>query len=187
MIATLAATGLRNGEIGGLTVDRVDFLRRTVTVDRQLVGTALREPRFGPPKTKASNRVIPVPAALVETMAAHLSEFPSETVVFRTAHGSPWTRKTLNGEWRDWLAKAAVAFNPHDLRHFYASGLIAAGLSPKVIQARLGHATITETMDTYGHLWPDDEDRTRDAAGALLEGISRTADGLAARKSWSQA
>ena len=41
----------------------------------------------------------------------------------------------------------------HDLRHFYASTLIAANLNPKVIQARLGHATITETMDTYGHLF----------------------------------
>jgi integrase len=38
----------------------------------------------------------------------------------------------------------------HDLRHFYASALIAANLNPKVIQARLGHATVSETMDTYG-------------------------------------
>ena len=42
----------------------------------------------------------------------------------------------------------------HDLRHFYASTLIAANLNPKVIQARLGHATITETMDTYGNSSP---------------------------------
>jgi hypothetical protein len=49
----------------------------------------------------------------------------------------------------------------HDLRHFYASTLIAANLNPKVIQARLGHATITETMDTYGHLFPDAEDLGR--------------------------
>jgi integrase len=40
----------------------------------------------------------------------------------------------------------------HDLRHFYASALIAANLNPKIIQARLGHATLAETMDTYGHL-----------------------------------
>src|SRR5215813_14776551 len=46
----------------------------------------------------------------------------------------------------------------HDLRHFYASALISANLNPKVIQARLGHATIAETMDTYGHLFPDAED-----------------------------
>lgn len=46
----------------------------------------------------------------------------------------------------------------HDLRHFYASALIAANLNPKVIQARLGHATVSETMDTYGHLFADADD-----------------------------
>jgi integrase len=44
------------------------------------------------------------------------------------------------------------------LRHFYASALIATNLNPKVIQARLGHATVGETMDTYGHLFQDAED-----------------------------
>jgi integrase len=52
---------------------------------------------------------------------------------------------------------------PHTLRHTYASWLIARGVHAKVIQERLGHATIQETMDTYGHLFPDEADRTRDA------------------------
>jgi integrase len=56
----------------------------------------------------------------------------------------------------------------HDLRHFYASTLIAANLNPKVIQARLGHATITETMDTYGHLFPDAEDLGRGAIDGIF-------------------
>lgn len=53
-------------------------------------------------------------------------------------------------------------------RTFYASTLIAANLNPKVIQARLGHATITETMDTYGHLFPDAEDLGRGAIDAIF-------------------
>ena len=56
----------------------------------------------------------------------------------------------------------------HDLRHFYASALIAANLNPKVIQARLGHATTVETMDTYGHLFPDAEDLGRTAVDQAL-------------------
>jgi integrase len=56
----------------------------------------------------------------------------------------------------------------HDLRHFYASTLIAANLNPKVIQARLGHATISETMDTYGHLFPDSEDLGRGAIDSIF-------------------
>jgi integrase len=49
----------------------------------------------------------------------------------------------------------------HDLRHFYASMLIAANLHPKTIQARLGHASIVETLDTYGHLFPMAEEDGR--------------------------
>jgi hypothetical protein len=56
----------------------------------------------------------------------------------------------------------------HDLRHFYASTLIAANLNPKVIQVRLGHATIAETMDTYGHLFPESEELGRGAIDAIL-------------------
>ena len=51
----------------------------------------------------------------------------------------------------------------HDLRHHYASLLIAAGCSVKSVQERLGHASAVETLQTYAHLWPDDEDRTRAA------------------------
>jgi integrase len=58
----------------------------------------------------------------------------------------------------------------HDLRHFYASALIAANLNPKVIQARLGHATIAETMDTYGHPFPDSENLGRGAVDDVLAG-----------------
>ena len=51
---------------------------------------------------------------------------------------------------------------------FYASALIHANLNPKVIQSRLGHATIAETMDTYGHLFPDSEDLGRGAVESAL-------------------
>ncbi len=56
----------------------------------------------------------------------------------------------------------------HELRHYYASLLIRHGESVKVVQARLGHATAAETLDTYSHLWPDSEDRTREAIDGVL-------------------
>jgi integrase len=56
----------------------------------------------------------------------------------------------------------------HDFRHFYASLLIVGGESVKVVQARLGHASARETLETYAHLWPDTEDRTRQAVDAIL-------------------
>ncbi len=59
----------------------------------------------------------------------------------------------------------------HDLRHFYASALIAANLNPKIIQTRLGHATITETMDTYGHLFVDADDQGRTAVDQAISPV----------------
>jgi integrase len=58
----------------------------------------------------------------------------------------------------------------HDLRHFYASGLIASGCDVVTVQRALGHATATTTLNTYSHLWPTAEDRTRRAAEQLLQG-----------------
>ena len=78
-----------------------------------------------------------------------------------------------------WRAAVKAAGLPegtrfYSLRCYCASALIAANLNPKMIQSRLGHATIGETMDTYGHLFPDSEDLGRGAiqcalAGALAE------------------
>ena len=56
----------------------------------------------------------------------------------------------------------------HDCRHYYASLLIRHGESVKTVQARLGHASAAETLDTYSHLWPDSEDRTRRAVDEVL-------------------
>ena len=68
-----------------------------------------------------------------------------------------------------WAAAAAPTRTSfHSLRHFYASLLIRHGESVKVVQARLGHASAAETLDTYSHLWPDNEDRTRAAVDEVL-------------------
>jgi len=66
----------------------------------------------------------------------------------------------------------------HSLRHYYASLLIRHGESVKTLQARLGHASASETLDTYSHLWPDSDDRTRDAIDAVL-GSSRDLEEVA--------
>ena len=68
----------------------------------------------------------------------------------------------------------------HDLRHYYASLLIRHGESVKVVQRRLGHKTAQETLDTYGHLWPDSDGRTREAVdGELFRATTLDGPGLA--------
>jgi integrase len=61
-----------------------------------------------------------------------------------------------------------AAFRFHELRHYYASLLIADGASVKVVQARLRHASAKTTVDVYGHLWPDSDESTRTAVEAVL-------------------
>ncbi len=63
-------------------------------------------------------------------------------------------------------------FDFHELRHYYASLLIRYGESVKTVQARLGHKSAEETLNTYSHLWPDSDDRSRDAVDAALRAES---------------
>ena len=76
MVVLVAGTGLRQGEAFGLTVDRLDFLRRTLRVDQQLSLLAGGGPYLAPPKTEASRRTIPLPNVVVAALAAHLAAFP---------------------------------------------------------------------------------------------------------------
>ena len=162
---------MRQGECFGLTVDRVRFLERAITVDRQLVTVAGHPPTLGPPKTRASHRTIPLPQVVADALAAHLAAFPAESdaLVF-TQSGKPITRSTFGYRWRAAVKKAKLPHGTgfHALRHYYASLLIRHGESVKTVQARLGHASAVETLDTYSHLWPDSDDRTRDAIDSVL-------------------
>lgn len=168
-----AGAGLRQGEVFGLTADRIDFLRRQIVVDRQLVTPKSGAPFLGPPKRPASVRTIPVGRIVTDVLAAHLARYePGEHgVILSHEDRRPVTRNRVAEIVRAAVKQAgAEGARFHDLRHFYASALIRKGLSVKAVQARLGHASAVETLDVYGHLWPDDEDRTRDAVDDLLGG-----------------
>jgi len=163
LVLTAAGLGLRQGEACGLTVDRVDFLRRTVRIDRQLV-TGRDGVRFGPPKTPASDRAVPLPATVAEILAEHLRIVGpgDDGLIFTLDGGRPISRNRLADRFRAAARQAGLAgVTFHVLRHFAASALIASGCSVKAVQSFLGHATAAETLDTYGHLWPDDDDRLR--------------------------
>jgi integrase len=104
-------------------------------------------------------------------LAEHLRKFPvtGDGLVFTTEAGAPLNRTRFSASvWRPAVQRPGLeGVTFQDLRH-YASLLIRHGESVKVVQARLGHATAAETLDTYSHLWPDSEDRTREAIDAVL-------------------
>jgi integrase len=166
-----AGSGLRQGELLGLTVDRIDWLRRTVTVDRQMITPPSGVPVFGPPKSAASCRTVPLAQVTLDVLAAQLARWPAgaDGLVFTTPEGRPWRRDRFAEHVRTARDAAGLpeTMTFHDLRHHFASVLIAAGCSIKAVQEALGHANASETLNTYSHLWPADEDRIRDAiAGA---------------------
>jgi integrase len=172
LVILAASSGMRQGECLGLTVDRLDFLRRVVHVDRQLVTVTGRPSFLTAPKTAASVRTVPLPQVVLDALAAHLGAFPplGDGFVFVTAAGNPIRRTAFGDVWRAAVkaAGAPVGTGFHQLRHFYASLLIRHGESVKTVQARLGHASASETLDTYSHLWPDSDDRTRTAVDSVL-------------------
>ena len=82
----------------------------------------------------------------------------------------PITRSAFGFQWRPAVVQAGLPAGTgfHALRHFYASLLMRHGASVKTVQARLGHKRASQTLDTYSNLWPDWDDRTRDAVDSVL-------------------
>jgi integrase len=154
-------TGLRQGELLGVTLDALDLDAGVLRVERQLVTPPGKgRPHLTPLlKTKASRRVLPLPQFVIEALHEHLATYGTgaDGLLFPNPKGTGWRRGSFNDSvWKPLLRRAGLpsGFGMHALRHTYASSLIAQNLHPKVIQERLGHASITETMDTYSHLFP---------------------------------
>lgn len=155
MVLTAAYSGLRFGELCALRVDRLDALRRMIRVEESLAEVRSRF-IFKAPKSEASRRTVSIPGFLVGELAQHLAMYPDSSGLLFTAHAGGPIRRT-NFRRRIWKPAVASSVGEpctfHDLRHTHAALLIAQGEHPKVIQARLGHASIKTTLDTYGHLF----------------------------------
>ncbi len=165
MVLTQAGLGLRVGELLGLRVQDVNFLGRSVRIEHQA------DPDTGalvPPKTPRSRRTLPLPQVVADELAGHLAAYPASAggLLFHSASG-----RTLGHDFyaSRVFARAVVraglpaGTSTHDLRHAYASWLLAAGESVVAVAERLGHESATLVLTTYGHLVPGSEERTRKA------------------------
>lgn len=169
-IAVCAFAGLRLGEASGLKVQDIDFLRRTVKVQRQVQRLRGGPPEIRPPKY-GSERTVFLPEELLVLIAWHIESFGTSSAgwLFFTGVGRPLPPTTVNSWWQRTTRAAGVeGVHIHGLRHFYASGLIAAGCDVVTVQRSLGHKSASVTLDTYAHLWPSAEDKTRAAASGLV-------------------
>jgi len=113
-------------------------------------------------------RTVPLPRFLAADLAASVQGKNSDDLVFTTVSGSV----VRSANWRQKVflpareqAGISDRFRIHDLRHTAAALMIQAGYPPKMLQAILGHASITTTLDLYGHLYPGDMDKYADRLG----------------------
>jgi integrase len=150
-----AFAGLRLAEVCGLRVSDVDFMRGVVTPVQQWPAEPL--------KTEFSRWPIPIPQDLALLLSAHVEDFSTHWIMCDEV-GRQMGPCQVQRAFRAACAEVRglpEGFRFHDLRHFYASLLISAGLDVKVVQARLRHASAKTTLDTCGHLWPDSDETTR--------------------------
>ncbi|MGI8753974.1 MAG: tyrosine-type recombinase/integrase [Acidimicrobiales bacterium] len=164
-----ASCGLRQGEATGLTVDRIGFLRRELTVDRQLVTPGRGEPGFGPLKTSRSYRTVPLADVAVAELARHLEGHGvGEGGLVLHEGGRPVPRQRFGRVWRSLRVRADLPeAHFHDTRHTYASVLLSGGVSVPAVADYLGHSPAV-LLRTYAHLMPAEHDRARSAVEAAF-------------------
>lgn len=170
-IALCAFAGLRRGEACGIQLSDIDFLGKTIRVDRQIQHPRRKKPEIIPPK-RGSKRTVPVPEDLIVMLSEHVKNVGvsgKEQWLFPGKHG-PLSPSSAYAYWVKFAERARVeGVTLHDLRHFFASGLIAAGCDVVTVQRAMGHSSASMTLDVYSHLWPDAADRTRDAVSGLMD------------------
>jgi integrase len=196
MVLAQAGLGPRLGELLALRQEDVDFLGRSARIEHQL---AERTRERVEPKTPRSRRTIPLPAFVGEALAEHIRQWPpleDGTLFYGERSGRPYDHAHYStrifGRAVARLAAAEGSTFPtgittHDLRHHYASVLLAGGESVVAVAERLGHEDAAMVLKVYGHLMPDSEDRTRkvvDAAWSTGDpGVLKVAAGEASADS----
>jgi integrase len=176
LLLCAVTTGMRRGELVGLRWGDVDWNSRRLWVRRSVgLRGAIQQP-----KSRGSVRAVAMAPTLVSALRRHrlASPFSEEgDPIFASERGTPldggnMVRRALVPALRR-AGLPQIRF--HDLRHTFASLLIAQGEHPKYISEQLGHASVQITLDRYGHLMPQSYDQAGDRLEAALFGPERTA------------
>lgn len=162
---TAMYAGLRSGELQALQWSDVDFKAGILTVRRSWDRVA------GPvkPKSRAGQRTVPMAARMRVALVEHRLRRgrPLSGLVFGRSEARPFQPSSvLSRARRAWRRAGLDSITLHECRHTFASLMIAAGVNAKALSSFMGHASITMTMDRYGHLMPGSEAE----AATLLDG-----------------
>ena len=178
------STGVRLGELFGLKWDCVDLEKGVIYIKRSIITSHGSKNEFQEPKTAKSRRQIPLPAEVAKELRKYKKwqewqinflgdKYEDNVLVLASMWGrvvetSNFSSKTFKGM----LEKAGIpkTVKFHDLRHTHATLLLQEGVNPKVVQERLGHSTISMTLDTYSHVLPDMQDTAVKALEKVFAG-----------------
>lgn len=175
-VALCAFAGLRLGEAAALRVSDVKFLELEIHIEQQVQrangkAVEIRAPKYDSVRTVATDE------GLTRILARHVADrVPGEDPnrwMFPGEGEHPMHQNSVGYRWRKARVDAGLDWAPHlhDLRHFFASGLIASGCDVVTVQKALGHKSASVTLNTYSHLWPDASDRTRKATKSLMASV----------------
>lgn len=174
-----ATTGMRRGEVLGLRWQDVDLNHGRVSVSQTLVVVSGYDVQYSEPKTAKGRRMVALDeqttAALREQRERQLLEralwgdaYEDADLVFTRENGTPLHPDLFSDAfWRHIEAAKLPRIRFHDLRHTHATLALSAGIHPKVVSERLGHASIVITLDTYSHAIP----AMQETAAALIASL----------------
>ncbi|MFD1422027.1 tyrosine-type recombinase/integrase [Lactiplantibacillus songbeiensis] len=173
-------TGLRRGEVSGLTWDNIDFDNKSLTVNKQMI---MKKRAFDitSPKTKASYRTIAIGSTLLtvlkrfhtyqkENKVRYGQYYFDSDFICTKANGKPVTPSVIKYYASKLSKELDFPFNFHSLRHTHATMLLENGAKYKEIQQRLGHSRISTTLDTYSHVTQKMKRDTVDIFENMLKG-----------------
>lgn len=165
--ATALYAGLRRGELRALRWSDIDLTSNLITVERSWDAVA------GPiePKSRSGRRRVPLSNTLRRHLLSHrLQQGSREGLIFTSRTGRPFDPATAAARARKaWQAAGLEPIGLHECRHTYASFMIAAGVNAKALSSYMGHASITITLDRYGHLMPGNENEADQLLDSYLD------------------
>lgn len=179
LIILLGATvGLRRGEMAALQWSDINFSNNTISITQNRVHTAKGVIQKAP-KSEAGKRTIKVGSDVITALqdAKEVYDDMTRTPSFKDLgyvlfkeNGEPFHPDSITQKWERFITKHNLPqIRLHDLRHSNATALIAAGVSAKVVQHRLGHANVSITLNTYTHVLPSmDEEAAEKLDHALF-------------------
>jgi integrase len=175
----LAMTGMRRGEALGLAWEDLDMEKGRLTIRRAWVpvnGVG----QMSEPKTRRGRRTIALDPATLDDLRVHVARQADEQsrrdaawndsgLVFTGKDGQPLHPWAVSKAFRD-LSRATMLppIPLHGLRHSYATLALSSGVNPRIVSARLGHATVALTLDVYSHVLPQADQEAAERIAELL-------------------